>query len=70
MSATSESRQQTADSKQQSRADAGHLSVGATRSALQPALTEPFAIGDVQIANRVLLAPLAGIGNWFVRLQA
>ena len=22
------------------------------------------------IANRVLLAPLAGIGNWFVRLQA
>jgi len=27
-------------------------------------------IGDVEIANRVLLAPLAGIGNWFVRLQA
>ena len=24
----------------------------------------------VRIANRVLLAPLAGIGNWFVRLQA
>jgi tRNA-dihydrouridine synthase B len=24
----------------------------------------------VEIANRVLLAPLAGIGNWFVRLQA
>ena len=22
------------------------------------------------VANRVLLAPLAGIGNWFVRLQA
>jgi nifR3 family TIM-barrel protein len=36
----------------------------------QPALTEPFAIGGVKIANRVLLAPLAGIGNWFVRLQA
>ena len=36
----------------------------------QAALTEPFAIGDVEIANRVLLAPLAGIGNWFVRLQA
>src|SRR5260221_8668526 len=33
-------------------------------------LTDPFAIGGVQIANRVLLAPLAGIGNWFVRLQA
>src|SRR4029077_3431202 len=24
----------------------------------------------VRLANRVLLAPLAGIGNWFVRLQA
>ena len=36
----------------------------------QPDLTEPFSIGDVEIANRVLLAPLAGIGNWFVRLQA
>ena len=36
----------------------------------QPALTEPLKIGGVRIANRVLLAPLAGIGNWFVRLQA
>jgi tRNA-dihydrouridine synthase B len=36
----------------------------------QAPLTEPFSIGDVRIANRVLLAPLAGIGNWFVRLQA
>jgi tRNA-dihydrouridine synthase len=36
----------------------------------QPELTEPLRIGDVEIANRVLLAPLAGIGNWFVRLQA
>src|SRR5215467_10342338 len=36
----------------------------------QPALTDPFRIGDVEISNRVLLAPLAGIGNWFVRLQA
>jgi tRNA-dihydrouridine synthase B len=36
----------------------------------QPPLTSPFSIGDVEIANRVLLAPLAGIGNWFVRLQA
>jgi tRNA-dihydrouridine synthase B len=35
-----------------------------------PQLTDPFRIGDVEIANRVLLAPLAGIGNWFVRLQA
>jgi tRNA-dihydrouridine synthase B len=36
----------------------------------QPALTDPFKIGEIEIANRVLLAPLAGIGNWFVRLQA
>jgi len=36
----------------------------------EPRLTDPFTIGDVAIANRVLLAPLAGIGNWFVRLQA
>ena len=35
----------------------------------QPPLA-PFAIGDVTVPNRVLLAPLAGIGNWFVRLQA
>ena len=33
-------------------------------------LTDPFRIADVEISNRVLLAPLAGIGNWFVRLQA
>jgi nifR3 family TIM-barrel protein len=36
----------------------------------RPKLTDPFEIGGVRIANRVLLAPLAGIGNWFVRLQA
>jgi tRNA-dihydrouridine synthase B len=36
----------------------------------QPPLTEPFRIGGIQLSNRVLLAPLAGIGNWFVRLQA
>jgi nifR3 family TIM-barrel protein len=34
------------------------------------ALTEPWQLGGVPIANRVVLAPLAGIGNWFVRLQA
>jgi tRNA-dihydrouridine synthase B len=38
--------------------------------ATRPQLTDPFRIGDVEVANRVLLAPLAGIGNWFVRLQA
>jgi nifR3 family TIM-barrel protein len=36
----------------------------------QPPLTDPFEIGGIRISNRVLLAPLAGIGNWFVRLQA
>jgi len=36
----------------------------------QPALTEPLEIGGVSVPNRVVLAPLAGIGNWFVRLQA
>src|SRR6201987_1619223 len=39
-------------------------------SATRPELTDPFEIGGVPIANRILLAPLAGIGNWFVRLQA
>lgn len=39
-------------------------------SKARPNLTDPFEIGGVPIANRVLLAPLAGIGNWFVRLQA
>jgi tRNA-dihydrouridine synthase B len=37
---------------------------------MAPALTDPFRIGPVRIPNRVVLAPLAGIGNWFVRLQA
>jgi tRNA-dihydrouridine synthase B len=36
----------------------------------RPSLTDPFEIGGIRISNRVLLAPLAGIGNWFVRLQA
>ena len=35
-----------------------------------PELTKPWRIGQVEIPNRVVLAPLAGIGNWFVRLQA
>jgi tRNA-dihydrouridine synthase B len=36
----------------------------------QPPLTDPLRIAGLEIPNRVLLAPLAGIGNWFVRLQA
>jgi tRNA-dihydrouridine synthase B len=35
-----------------------------------PELGTPWRIGTVEVPNRVLLAPLAGIGNWFVRLQA
>ena len=34
------------------------------------ALTDSWTLGGVKIPNRVVLAPLAGIGNWFVRLQA
>jgi nifR3 family TIM-barrel protein len=33
-------------------------------------LTDPWTLGPIRLANRVVLAPLAGIGNWFVRLQA
>jgi len=33
-------------------------------------LDEPWMLGSLRVPNRVLLAPLAGIGNWFVRLPA
>jgi nifR3 family TIM-barrel protein len=33
-------------------------------------LHDPWKLGDLTVPNRVVLAPLAGIGNWFVRLQA
>ncbi len=33
-------------------------------------LQDPWQLGGITIPNRVVLAPLAGIGNWFVRLQA
>jgi len=33
-------------------------------------LHDAWTLGGVEIPNRVVLAPLAGIGNWFVRLQA
>src|ERR671916_2629786 len=33
-------------------------------------LQDPWELGGLTIPNRVVLAPLAGIGNWFVRLQA
>jgi nifR3 family TIM-barrel protein len=34
------------------------------------ALTDSWTLGGIRIPNRLVLAPLAGIGNWFVRLQA
>jgi tRNA-dihydrouridine synthase B len=37
---------------------------------VQASLTDRWTLGGIPIANRVVLAPLAGIGNWFVRLQA
>jgi tRNA-dihydrouridine synthase B len=33
-------------------------------------LTDAWMLGTLRVPNRVMLAPLAGIGNWFVRLQA
>jgi tRNA-dihydrouridine synthase B len=42
----------------------------ATAAPSARALTDPWSLGGVPLANRVVLAPLAGIGNWFVRLQA
>lgn len=35
-----------------------------------PDLTDPITIGGIRLPNRLVLAPLAGIGSWFVRLQA
>jgi tRNA-dihydrouridine synthase B len=35
-----------------------------------PSLTDSWTLGPLSVPNRVMLAPLAGIGNWFVRLQA
>src|SRR5690349_1406579 len=43
---------------------------GRSPATLGAVLDTPFRIGPVEVANRVLLAPLAGIGNWFVRMQA
>jgi tRNA-dihydrouridine synthase B len=33
-------------------------------------LRQSWTLGPLQVPNRVMLAPLAGVGNWFVRLQA
>jgi tRNA-dihydrouridine synthase B len=39
-------------------------------NAMARSLKDTWTLGGVSISNRVVLAPLAGIGNWFVRLQA
>jgi tRNA-dihydrouridine synthase B len=41
-----------------------------TRMSDHVLLTDPWRLGSLEVPNRVMLAPLAGIGNWFVRLQA
>jgi nifR3 family TIM-barrel protein len=33
-------------------------------------INEPWELGGIRLQNRALLAPLAGIGNWFIRMQA
>ena len=33
-------------------------------------LNDPWTLAGIDLPNRLVLAPLAGIGNWFVRLQA
>ena len=33
-------------------------------------LADSWMLGSLRVPNRVMLAPLAGIGNWFVRLKA
>lgn len=33
-------------------------------------MTDPWNLAGIELPNRLVLAPLAGIGNWFVRLQA
>ena len=37
---------------------------------MEPSLTDRFTLGGIELPNRLALAPLAGIGSWFVRLQA
>jgi nifR3 family TIM-barrel protein len=37
---------------------------------MERSLNDAWQLAHLHIPNRVVLAPLAGIGNWFVRLQA
>src|SRR5579859_5190580 len=51
------------------RSGSGGPSIDSYHETVTGKLTEPWRLGGVAIPNRVILAPLAGIGNWFVRLQ-
>ena len=33
-------------------------------------IDQPWELGGIRLPNRAVLAPLAGIGNWFIRMQA
>jgi nifR3 family TIM-barrel protein len=44
--------------------------MSATRPSPSRRLTDSWELAHLHVPNRVVLAPLAGIGNWFVRLQA
>jgi tRNA-dihydrouridine synthase B len=46
------------------------MAPAAGRGSSPAQLTDAWMLGCLRVPNRVLLAPLAGIGNWFVRLQA
>src|SRR5438552_3767766 len=50
------------------RAKPGHAPMAVVAPPMK--LTDSWALGPLRVPNRVMLAPLAGIGNWFVRLQA
>src|SRR5579859_7074615 len=52
------------------RSGSGGPSIDSYHETVTGKLTDSWTLGGVSIPNRVVLAPLAGIGNWFVRLQA
>ena len=39
-------------------------------TSLTRVINEPWELGGIRLPNRAVLAPLAGIGNWFIRMQA
>jgi len=58
---------QTSTPTREAAGESAERSVGGSA---ERSLTDAWSLGGVPIPNRVALAPLAGIGNWFVRLQA